>query len=99
MRRVKVTVDSNLHVSNIFEPPVELHFESEIATVEEVLERLENMCGSIQFLGKDGELGHEVDELLINGENYLKIAGGLKAPLKEGDRVKVEIHMELLGGG
>ena len=55
MRRVKVTVDSNLHVSNTFEPPVELHFEGETATVEEVLGSLENKCGSIQFLGRDGE--------------------------------------------
>ena len=65
---MKVTVDSNLQVGNIFEPPVELSFEGETATVEEVLAALENMVGSIQLLGRDGELGHEVDEVLVNGE-------------------------------
>ena len=96
---MKVVIESNLTIGNIFEPPVELVFQSEIITIKDVLERLGNICESVQFLRKDGDLGNDVDEVIVNDENYITLKRDLNTYLKEGDRVTVNIYYEILGGG
>ncbi len=96
---MKVILDSNLHISKVLEPPLELNFEGKAITLKGILESLANRCASIEFLTKDGEYGRDVDEMYINDKNYLYLQQGLQACLKEGDRVRVEINMEQLGGG
>jgi hypothetical protein len=96
---MKIIVDSNLYIPKVFEPPIELNFEGGTITLKDVLERLANICMSVQFLKNNGELGFDVDELLLNRKNYFSLEQGLLTSLQEGDRVRVEIYMEPLGGG
>jgi len=96
---LKVVIDSNLMIGNLFEPPVELVFRGDIITIKDVLERLGNICESVQFLRKDGDLGNDVDEVFINDENYITLKRDINTYLKEGDKVTVNIYYEILGGG
>lgn len=96
---MKVILDSNLRINRVLEPPVELNFEGEPITLKNILESLANMCTSIEFLTKEGEYGRDVDAMFINDKNYLTLQQGLQVCLKDGDRVRVEICMEHLGGG
>ena len=96
---MKVMIDSNLKISNKFEPPLELSFESDSITLKNVLERLSNMCGSFEFVKSDGGLGRHIDVLFVNGKSCFSIERGLGTSLAEGDKVMVEISPEVLGGG
>lgn len=95
---MKVIVDSNFVIKNVFEPPVELPFKGITFTLRDLLEKVDDMCASIQLL-KDGELGDDVRNIFLNGKDHFSLPKRLGTPLKEGDRVNVEIYMEPLGGG
>lgn len=95
---MRVIVDSNLFMKNVFEPPLTLHFERSSITLRDLLEKLSDMCVSIEFLlGRD--LGNDVRELSVNEKNYFLLQHGLNSPLKEGDKVTMEIYMDPITGG
>lgn len=49
---MKVTIDSNLQISNQFEPPLELVLEDDSRTLNDVLGKLSNMCHPFELLKK-----------------------------------------------
>jgi len=91
-------ISRNLLIHKVLEPPVELTFENNEVTLKNTLESLANLSSSIEFPKKDGSVGHDVDEMLINGKKYLTWKQGLKTSLKDGDKVRVEIFLEVLCG-
>jgi hypothetical protein len=97
--RLKVRVDSNLHISRVFEPPLELDLEGGSHILQKVLEVLANRCKNIHFLRDDGEVGGDIDTLLLNGRPYSSLSQELRTLLKDRDEIWVEVYMEPLGGG
>ncbi len=95
---MKVTLDSNLSIKNVFEPPTELQFNGDIVTLKDLLEKVNELCRGVELL-KEGALGDDVRNILLNGKDYFFIPEGLNTALKEGDSVNIEIYMEPLGGG
>jgi len=95
---MKVVVDSNLAIQGLFEPPVELSFNGESHTLKGLLEKVGSMCSSIQLL-KDGAIGDDIRNIIVNGKEYFDLPQGLATALKDGDHVHLEIYMEPLGGG
>ena len=65
------------------------------------MEKIGCLCASVSFLGilGEGELGEGVDSLFLNGNNYFSLEKGLSTPLQDGDKVKLEIHIEPVDGG
>lgn len=96
---MQVTVDSNLHISNIFEPPLTLDLEGRSPVLRDALRELANRCWSIQFVQDDGRAGADVNNILLNGNDYYSLAQGLNTPLHQNDMISVEIYMDPLGGG
>ncbi|MCJ7595017.1 MAG: hypothetical protein MUO52_09650 [Desulfobacterales bacterium] len=94
-------MDSNFIIKNYFEPPVEFHFGEGGATLRQLLEKIGGLCAPVSFLEILGErdLGEGVDSLFLNGKNYFSLEKGLSTPLQDGDRVKLEIHIEPVDGG
>lgn len=94
---MKVIVESNLHISTIFEPPMEVELEGD-HSLRGLLARLNERCRSIRFL--EGEsVGDDVHEIVLNGQDLFDLPEGLDTTLREGDRVRVEVYMDPLGGG
>lgn len=94
---MKVVVESNLYISNLFEPPFEAEL-PEGSTLRELVVRLNNGCKTLRFL--EGEnLGDDLKEVSLNGRSLFALPRGLDTPLKEGDRVRVEVYLDPLGGG
>lgn len=98
---MRVFVESNFIIRNYFEPPVAFHFGEEGGTLRQLLEKISSQCAAISFLEILGErgLGDGVDSLSLNGRNYFSLEKGLRTPLQDGDRVKLEIHVEPIDGG
>ncbi|RLA95881.1 MAG: hypothetical protein DRG69_02490 [Deltaproteobacteria bacterium] len=94
---MKVIVESNLHISTLFEPPMEVELEGD-GSLQSLLARLNERCRSIRFL-EGGSVGDDVHEIVVNGQDLFSLPQGLDTPLREGDRVKVEVYMDPLGGG
>ena len=95
---MKVIVESNLTIQNIFEPPIEFYIDDEAVTLRDLLEKVSNTCTTIQLL-RDGELGDDLRNISVNGKEYFSLPNGLRTILKDGDTVNLEIYMEPLGGG
>jgi hypothetical protein len=96
---MQVTVESNLHISNIFEPPLTLDLEGRSPVLRDALQELANRCRSVQFVQDDGRAGDDVNNILLNGNDYYSLAQGLNTPLQQNDMISVEIYMDPLGGG
>lgn len=94
---MKVLLDSNLMIKNVFEPPLEWHFEGESISLRALLQRVKEKCASLKIL-QDGEAGDDVRNILINGKDYF-LLGRLDAILNDRDRVGLEIYLDPLGGG
>ncbi len=96
---MRVLVDSNITVKNIFEPPVELNFKEDRATtLKDVLLEIGKQCSVVQLV-RDGGLGEDVRNIFLNGTDYFSLPNRLATLLNEGDKVEIEIYMEPLGGG
>ena len=96
---MKIVVESNLHISNLFEPPLVLRFHSETPTIKDLLMDLAEQCKSIQLLDEEGRLGRDIDEISINDEDFFTFKKGINTCLNEGDRVFLQIQIVQLGGG
>ena len=96
---MEIIVESNLYISKVFEPPLVLGFQEESVTIRSLLTRLAEQTQSLQFISEQGLLGCDIDEMTDNGRNFFALKEGIHAPLKEGDRVSLQIQAAQLGGG
>jgi molybdopterin converting factor small subunit len=96
--KVKVMVDSNLRINNVFEPPLELELRANANTLQDVLEKLYEMYPYLKFIDK-GEMGDDLRNLFLNGKSHFSFSEGLKKEIKDGDTVHVEAYMDPLAGG
>ena len=95
---MRVTVESNLSIKNMFEPPLELHIEENACTLRDLLKKLDKMCPLLEFF-RDGMPGENVNGLLVNGKPHRLLPCGLSSELTDGDKVKLEVTLEPLWGG
>jgi hypothetical protein len=95
---LRLKIDSNIRVANRFEPPIEVEFDGEDVTAGQLLKYLDDKMEFIAF-SKRGEMGEDVKHVHINGDDLFRMPRGLSTPLKDGDRVRVDIFMEPLAGG
>lgn len=96
---MNVIVDSNLHISDEFVPPLELHFQKETTTIKDLLLDLAERCQSMELLTEDGLLGQDVEEMSINGEDFFVLKKGVNTCLHKGDRVNLQFRVVQLSGG
>lgn len=94
----KVTVDSNLRIKNVFEPPLEIELEDSEHTLQDVLQRLAGMYPFLRFFEK-GEMGDDLRHLFLNGESHFSFPKGLEREIHDGDTIRVEAYMDPLAGG
>ena len=95
---MKIIIESNLHITDVFEPPVELRV-SEEATLKNLLMELSDRFGTIKLLNIEGQLDADIEELTINGKDFFALKKGLNTCLNEGDRIRFQIQMVQIGGG
>ncbi|MDD3845338.1 MAG: hypothetical protein PHC90_03145 [Syntrophorhabdaceae bacterium] len=96
--KIKVKVDSNLRIKNVFEPPLEVELGEDENTLKDVLGRLSERYPYLRFLEK-GEMGDDLHHLYLNGQSHFSFSEGLKREVTEGDTVRVEAYMDPLAGG
>ncbi len=96
--KIKVKVDSNLKIKNVFEPPLELELKDDEHTLKDVLGKLAEKYPYLRFIEK-GEMGDDLRHLYVNGQSHFSFSEGLKKQLTEGDTVLVEAYMDPLAGG
>jgi molybdopterin converting factor small subunit len=96
--KIKVKVDSNLKIKNVFEPPLELELKDDENTLKDVLGKLAERYPYLRFIEK-GEMGDDLRHLYVNGQSHFSFSEGLKKELTEGDTVLVEAYMDPLAGG
>ena len=95
---MKVIIESNLHITDVFEPPVELRVPEE-TTLKDLLMELTDRYVSVKLLNEKGQLDADIDELTINGKDFFTFKKGLNISLSEGDRIRFQIQMVQIGGG
>jgi molybdopterin converting factor small subunit len=96
--KIRVKVDSNLRIKNVFEPPLELEMGQDENTLKDVLGRLSEQYPYLRFLEK-GEMGDDLHHLYLNGESHFSFPEGLNRKITEGDTVRVDAYMDPLAGG
>jgi len=96
--KIKVKVESNLRIANIFEPPLDMELQDGENTLQDVLQRLYEMYPYLRFIDK-GEMGDDLRNLYLNGKSHFIFSEGLKKKVNEGDTVRVEAYMDPLAGG
>jgi len=96
--KIRVKVDSNLRIKNVFEPPLELEMKEDENTLKDVLGKLSEQYPYLRFLEK-GEMGDDLHHLYLNGENHFSFPEGLNRKISEGDTVRVDAYMDPLAGG
>lgn len=95
---MKVKVDSNLRIYNVFEPPVELELQDDNNSFRDLLQILSEKYPFMKFLNS-GEMGDDLRHVFLNGESHFSFPEGLNKRIKEGDNVRVEVYMDPLAGG
>lgn len=96
--KIKVKVDSNLKIKNVFEPPLDIELKDDEHTLKDVLGKLAEKYPYLRFIEK-GEMGDDLRHLYVNGQSHFSFSEGLKKELTEGDTVLVEAYMDPLAGG
>jgi len=95
---VKVTVDSNLRIKHVFEPPIEVELQDGENTIKDVLRTLSAKYPYLRFIEQD-EMGEDLRHVYVNGKSHFTFSEGLTKTLKQGDTVLVEAYMDPLAGG
>lgn len=95
---IRVKIDSNLRIRNVFEPPLDMELNDDRNTLTDVLHRLSEMYPYLRFIER-GEMGDDLRHLYLNGESHFSFSEGLKRKVAEGDTVHVEAYMDPLAGG
>jgi molybdopterin converting factor small subunit len=96
--KIKVRIDSNLRIKNVFEPPLQMDLQDGENTLHDVLQQLSGRYPSLKFIER-GEMGDDLRHLYLNGESHFSFPEGLKKKVNEGDTVLVEVYMDPLAGG
>ncbi len=96
--KIRVRVDSNLRISNVFEPPLTLEMRGEVNTLKDVLGKLSEQYPYLRFMEK-GEMGDDLHHLYLNGESHFSFPEGLNRKITDGDTIRVEAYMDPLAGG
>ncbi len=96
--KIKVKIDSNLRIKNVFEPPLQMDLQEGEHTLKDVLQKLSGMYPHLRFIER-GEMGDDLRHLYLNGESHFTFSEGLKKKVSEGDTVRVEAYMDPLAGG
>jgi molybdopterin converting factor small subunit len=97
--KIRVKVDSNLRIKNVFEPPLELEMSQDENTLKDVLGKLSEQYPYLRFLAK-GEMGDDPPfTCTLNGESHFSFPEGLNRKITEGDTVRVDAYMDPLAGG
>ncbi len=96
--KIRVKVDSNLRIKNVFEPPLELEMSQDENTLKDVLGKLSEQYPYLRFLEK-GEMGDDLHHLYLNGESHFSFPEGVNRKITEGDTVRVDAYMDPLAGG
>ncbi len=96
--KVRVSVDSNLTIRNVFEPPLVIVLEEGDATLRGVLEKLASMYPYLRFTERS-EMGDDLRHLYLNRESHFTFPEGLDRRVFEGDTIRVEVYMDPLAGG
>ena len=96
---MEITVESNLRIQGMFEPPINLTFDGSHISLLDVLTSLQKMCKSIELVNKNNELGDDIDEVFVNEKRHFVSRMPAGCILSDGDRVKIEIGFAPLGGG
>ncbi|MBW2334761.1 MAG: MoaD/ThiS family protein [Deltaproteobacteria bacterium] len=96
--KVKVNVDSNLQIKNVFEPPLEIELSNGENTLKDLLKKLSAMYPYLKFINQ-GEMGDDLRHIFVNGENHFSFSEGLQKKINDGDTVLVEAYLDPLAGG
>lgn len=96
--RIKVKINSNLSIKNVFEPPLEMEMEVGENALQDVLQKLTDLFQPLQFIER-GEMGDDLRNIYLNDESHFSFSEGLKREIKEGDTIMVEAYMDPLAGG
>lgn len=96
--KITVTVDSNLRIRDVFEPPMQMELPEGEETLKDLLLRLSARCRHLKFL-EQGEMGDDLRHVYVNGKSHFRLPEGLNRKLSEGDTVRVEAYMDPLAGG
>ncbi len=96
--KIKVKIDSNLRIKNVFEPPLQMDLQEGEHTLKDILQKLSGMYPHLRFIER-GEMGDDLRHLYLNGESHFTFSEGLKKKVSEGDTVRVEAYMDPLAGG
>ena len=96
--KIKVKVDSNLRIKNVFEPPLQMDLQEGENTLKDVLQKLSVKYPYLKFIER-GEMGDDLRHLYLNGKSHFSLPEGLKKKIHEGDTVLVEAYMDPLAGG
>ena len=96
--KIKVKVDSNLRIKNVFEPPLGMNLQEDENTLKDVLQKLADRYPYLKFIER-GEMGDDLRHLYLNGQSHFSFPEGLKKKINEGDTVLVEAYMDPLAGG
>ncbi len=94
----RVTVDANLSIKNVFEPPLQIELGDGRHTLGDVLQALSRMCPFLRFVEK-GQMGDDLRHVFVNGESHFSFPTGLKREIHDGDTIRVEAYMDPLAGG
>lgn len=95
---MKVIVESNLHITDLFEPPVEIQVPEE-TSLKDLLMELAKRYASIKLLNEKMQLDPDIDELTVNDKDFFALKKGLNTRLNEGDRIRFQIQTVQIGGG
>lgn len=91
---MKVTVDSNMSIYGVFQPPIDVELQEPENTLTSLLKGLSDLCKSVDFISR-GEIGSDLQKVLVNDEESYS----LDTALHDGDKVTVVVEMAPLGGG
>ncbi len=96
--KVKVKIELNLPIKNLFETPLEIELSEDRNTLSDVLQKLSQRFPYLNFVDK-GEMGDDLREVYLNGESHFSFSEGLQKRIVDGDTVRVEAYMDPLAGG
>ncbi|GAG08572.1 unnamed protein product [marine sediment metagenome] len=91
---MKVTVDSNMSIYGVFQPPIDIELQEPENTLRGLLKGLSDLCKSVDFISR-GEIGSDIQKVLVNDEESYSLDNALH----DGDKVTVVVEMAPLGGG
>ena len=96
--KVKVNVDSNLQIKNVFEPPLQIELDDSENTLKDLLTKLSAMYPYLNFINH-GEMGDDLRHIFVNSKNHFTFSEGLQKKINDGDTVLVEAYLDPLAGG